>query len=356
MFVLSINLVFAQNNIRVFSAKGELFTLTAFDTLQNKVPQTNILISSVYEDSLPIKIELENKTKAEITLLLFEKGKATKNKEFNYKVSIDQNKIKISYAGYYDIVKLPKPLVPEKPIVDTTAKYKNTQLGHFCELKDSKPVYFNNIPKGESCIKPMPPEYLNYLNLLMLKAEVPDDKFIIADNTCRNNCLSVEQLNFILNYIDYELEKLKLIKIAYFNLTDRTKNKELEKSFRFESSIAELNAFLKIADTQKIKSSFVCTVPASHEEIKKLENNLSVYTNDSQRLEAFKKLHEEYCYSKDQIVLVLSKFIHDREKLDVAKILYYKCVEKENFLLISDVFSYNETISELKDFVAKQKG
>ncbi|MBA3679819.1 MAG: DUF4476 domain-containing protein [Bacteroidetes bacterium] len=355
IFVLLIDLFFAQNNIRIFSAKGELFTLIAFDTVQNKTPQTNILISSVYEDSLRIKIELENKTKIEATLFLFEKGKATKNKEFNYKATIDQNKIKVSYAGYYDIVKLPNPIVPEKPIIDTTAKYKNTLLGHFCELKDSKPVYFNNIPKAGICSAPMPAEYLNYLNLLMLKAQVPDDKFIIADNVCRNNCLSVDQLNFILKYIDYELEKLKIIKIVYPNITDKPKNKELEKSFHFESSIQELNNFFKVADTQKIKISSTCKIASSPEEIKNFENNLSVYTNDSQRFELFKKNYEQYCYSKDHIILILSKFIHDREKLDAAKMLYYVCVEKENFLLISHTFSYNETISELKDFVAKQK-
>lgn len=356
VFISFISFVFSQNNIRIFSAKGELFTLTVFDTTQNKIPQTNVLINHVYEDSLHIKIELENKTKIETTLLLFEKGKTTKNKEFNYKINVEQNKIKINYAGYYDIVRLPDPLIPEKPILDTTTKYKNTQLGHFCELKDSKPIYFNNIPKNEICVTPMPQEYLNYTNLLMLKAQVTEDKFIIADNVCRNNCLDVEQMNFILKYLDYELDKLKLIKIAYFNITDKTKNKELEKSFRFESSIIELNSFFKIADSQKIKTITNCKVASATEEIKTFETNLSVCTNDSQRFNTFKKDYETYCYSTDHVIQILSKFIHDREKLDAAKMLYYKCIEKENFLLISEVFSYNETISELKDFIAKQKG
>lgn len=355
LLTLLLNLTFAQNNIRVFSAKGELFYLTAFDSLQNKTPQTNVLISSVVDDSLRIKIELENKLKTEFILLIFEKGKPAKNKEFNYKVIVEQNNIKISYAGYYDIVKLPKPLVPEKPVIDTNAKYKNTQLGHFCDLKDSKPAYFNNIPKSEKCTAAMPAEYLNYTNLLMLKAQVSDDKYIIADNVCRNNCLSIDQLNFVLKYIDYELEKLKLIKTAYFNITDLEKKKELEKSFRFESSINELNAFFKVAVDEKVKIASNCTAPSSAEEIKIFEDNLNVYNNDSQRFETFKKLYENYCYSKDQVVLILTKFIHDREKLDAAKMLYHRCTEKQNFLLISDTFSYNETINELKDFIVKQK-
>jgi len=354
-FIFILSFVFAQNNVRLFSGKGELFTITVFDSVQNKTPQTNVLITSVADDSLKIKIELENKLKTETTLLIFEKGRATKNKEFNYRINVEQDKIKISYAGYYDIVSLPSPLVPEKPVIDTTAKYKNTRLGHFCELKDGKPVYYNNIPKNGNCTTAMPPEYLNYINLLMLKAQVSDDKYIIADNVCRNNCLSVEQLSFVLKYIDYELEKLKLIKTAYFNITDPDKKSGLEKLFRFESSIIELNSFFKVALDQKIKTTSNCTVPSSTVEIKTFEDNLSVYNNDSQRFETFKKTYENYCYSKDQVVAVLSKFIHDREKLDAAKMLYFRCTEKENFLLILDTFSYNETGSELKDFIAKQK-
>ncbi|MBA2613896.1 MAG: DUF4476 domain-containing protein [Bacteroidetes bacterium] len=355
LFVVLLNFVFSQNNVRVFSGNGELFTVSAFNLVQNKIPQANVLIQTILDDTLKLKIELDNKTKFETTLFLFEKGKPTKNKEFNYRINIEQGKIKFSYNGYYDIIKLPDPLVPVKPIIDTTFKYKNTRLGHFCELKDSKPVYFNNIPKNASCINAMPEEYLNYTNLLMVKADVADEKFIIAENVCRNNCLSVAQLNFLLKYIEFELDKLKLLKIAYFNLTDLNNKKDLEKSFRFESSVSELNSFFKTAVDPKTFASKNCKTPSSPEDVKTFQSELSVYTNDAQRYETFKKLYDGFCYSKDQVVIILNTFIHDREKLDAAKMLYFKCAEKDNFLLISDVFSYNETISELKDFVSKQK-
>lgn len=355
LFLFTLNFVLAQNNVRIFSGNGELFSVSIFDTLQNKIPQTNVLVQGIYDDTLRLKIAFENKTKFETTLLLFEKGKPTKNKEFNYRITREQDKIKLSYNGDYDVVKLPQPLVPEKPIIDTTSKYKNTRLGHFCELKDSKPLYYNNIPKDGNCIAGMPEDYLNYTNLLMLKAQVADDRFIIAENVCRNNCLTAAQLNFILKYIEFELDKLRLIKIAYFNLADMNNKKELEKSFRFESSIAELNTFFKTAVDTKVLAAKNCKTASTIEEVKNFQDQLSVYTNDTQRYEAFKKSYENYCYSKDQITTILTTFIHDREKLDAAKMLYFRCAEKDNFLLIADIFSYNETISELKDFVSKQK-
>ena len=346
---------YSQNNIRIFSAEGELFTLTVFDTIQNKTPQANVLVQSIFEDTLKIKIEFENKSKLETVIFLYEKGKPTKNKEFNYKVSQVQNKLIISYAAYFDIKQLPNPLVPIKPIVDTSTKYKNTRLGHFCELKDYQIIYFNNIPKDEVCKQGMPIEYLNYTNIIMAKAQVEDDKFIIAENICRNNCLTTEQLSFILKFIAFEIEKLKIIRIAYFNLTDNKNKKDLEKSFRFESSINELNKFFEIATDPKTLSKVNCKIASSDADIKSLIENLTVCTSDAQRIEVFKKTYNNNCYSKTQILDILAVFIHDREKLDVAKMLYYRCVEKDQFLMILEVFSYNETKSELKDFVAKQK-
>ena len=355
LFIVTINFFFSQNNLRVFSGHGELFKITAFDSIQNQVAQTNVLIQSIYEDTLHIKIEFEDKTKFESGVYLFEKGRPTKNKEFNYRISRENGKLKLSYAGYFEIKKLPDPLVPEKPILDTTTKYKNKRLGHFCELKYDKPIYFNNLPKDGNCIAGMPPEYLNYTNLLMVKVQVDDDKYLIAENICRNNCLTVEQLNFILKYIDFEIEKLKIIKIAFFNLSDRINKKELQKAFRFESSINELNAFFKTAIDPKTQSKTNCKTASGDTEIKNLEDKLSLYINDTQRLETFKKLYIEFCYSKKHCSSILKLFLHDRERLEAAKMLYYKCVEKEKFLDISEIFSYNETISALKDFVEKQK-
>jgi hypothetical protein len=47
-------------------------------------------------------------------------------------------------------------------------------------------------------------------------------------------------------------------------------------------------------------------------------------------------------------------FIHDREKTEVAKLLYFYCPEKENYLSLLDLFSYNESKNTLRNFVEKQ--
>ena len=92
---------------------------------------------------------------------------------------------------------------------------------------------------------------MRYTALLVAKAEVPDQKFTVVETVCRNNCINVSQLNLLLHYIDYEIEKLKLIRIAYSHLVDPANKKNLEKSFRFESSIKALNDFLNNPEENK---------------------------------------------------------------------------------------------------------
>jgi hypothetical protein len=262
--------------------------------------------------------------------------------------------MKIFFTGVYNIIPLPEPMIPARPVIDTSTKNKNRQFGHLCELKEKDIIYFNNLPKESHCKDPMPSEFLNYINILMTGAAVEEYKIEIAENVCRNNCLNVEQLNQLLKYIDYEIEKLKLVRLAYFNLTDQANQKNLAGSFRFESSLNELNQFLKNADQYKPANDAGCKTKADQKLVDHYVQNLSAPSNDSERFDVFKKSYNDLCYSVQQVVLILNTFIHDREKLEAAKLLYFNCTEKEKYQDISQVFSYNQTISELKEFIDKQ--
>ncbi|MDX2172631.1 MAG: DUF4476 domain-containing protein [Bacteroidota bacterium] len=321
----------------------------------NEHEAANVLALNIMDDTVTIQIDLSNNSKAQKKIYLLEKGKVTINKEFNYKVENIKNKLVISFVNVSEIQKLIDPIVPPKPIIDTSNKYRNNILGHFCEIKNDIPIFFNNLPKQGTCSVPMPMEYLNYTALLINKAEVPDDKYNILENVVRNNCISIDQLSSMLKYIDYEVEKLKLIKQAYFHFSDKSNSKKLENSFTYESSKTELDNFLNEVKTNKQILNSACEKQAEDIEIKSFLEKLSVLGNDAERFQNFKKLYTNYCYSSAQAKQVIQVFIHDREKLDVAQLLYYYCTDKQNFNTISDIFSYKQTESDLQDFIEKQK-
>jgi hypothetical protein len=346
---------FSQNNLSVYTKDGSLFSLYLNDSLINKIPQASILAEGIKKDTLKAKVILDNKQSAEETVYLLEKTTHTSGREFNYIVEMKGGKLKIIFNGMEEITKIPKPLVPPKPVVDTTSKYRNNLLGHYCELKEGNPVYFNNRPKDRVCKTAMPNEYLNYMNILMAKAQVEDDKYVIAENTTRNNCVSVGQLNKILTQISFELEKLKLIKESYVNIVDKKNSSRLDSTFKLTSSKNELAAFLKTADENGYKTSRQCTKASADADMKPVYEKLGAYNNDTERFQALKKMYAEYCYSVVQVKTLLTLFIHDKEKLDAAKMLYFQCVDTENYMKLSDLFSYGSTVSDLQDFLNKQQ-
>lgn len=346
--------MYSQNNARLLSISGKMFKVYVDDKAVNQSAQASVLLENLTDDTLSVKIEFENSSKNNATLYLLDKGITVSGKEFDYTVDVIKNNVSIEFTGIYDITPLPDPIVPGKIKIDTSLNYRNKLLGHFCELKEGSPVYFNNFPKDGNCINAMPGEYLTYVNLLVQHVKSAEDKYAIVENVCKNNCLSVDELGTLLTYVDYELDKLKLLKLTYFNLVDLQNQDKLSKNFKLESSLKELNDFLKNSADYKVRSANACVKASPDAEVNTLAENMTAYSSDGQRLAALKKVVGNYCFSLKQVIAVLQNFLHDREKLDAAKLLYFNCVERTNFTIVSNVFSYSQTAGELKDFVAKQ--
>jgi hypothetical protein len=354
-FLLLLSVCRGQNYARFFCPKGDLFRIRSNNGYVNMHPQAEVLMENTGSDTLRISLEQENGKTADVTVYLTDKGKKVSGKEFDFMVDFSYLPSRLTFTGMYEKLLLPEPLVPPKPVEDTSYKINNNLLGHFCELKDGRASYFNNLPGSGPCKQAMPGEYMNYIQLLMRRAQTDDAKYAVSESVARNNCLSVAQLSGLLQYSDYEIEKLKLIKIAYFNLVDTVNRRQLESSFRFSSSVRELKSFFKTVSEHRLTSGN-CLHVSDTNKIAEFRNSLAVPENDAQRYELFKKTYTEHCYSVPQIRALLQLFIHDREKLETAKRLYFYCPEKENYMGLTDLFSYKETASEFEDFIGKQMG
>jgi hypothetical protein len=352
-FILACVILPAQNNLRLFDPDGDVFTVYLGDSICNKVPQTEVLLTGLKKDSLELKIQFANGNVDEFVYLL-ERGRKVSGKEFVYKVSIKKSKPKITFIGNESMILMPANIVPNKPAVDTSKKYNNKVLEHYVDLKNSNITYFNNYPYDGKCQLPMPASYLNYMGILMKKAQTDDDIFLIAQNTTQNNCLSVDQLNVILGYISYEIEKLKLIRSAYFSLVDVNNRDKLNLSFKLEASKKQLADFFKNSEQYRYKSGKDCTTAASKEEMDEFTNALVANTSDVEKLILLRKTYLDHCFDIEQSKIILGKFIHDRERLDAAKLLYFHCIEKERFTEVKETFSYTTTIADLEDFIKKQ--
>src|SRR6185436_7348987 len=88
--------LFCQNNARLVSADGKVFKVIINDKVYNRSLQAEVLIEKVKKDTLQVKVEFENGEKHGATLYLVDKGKPCTNKEFNYRIELNDHKLKVS--------------------------------------------------------------------------------------------------------------------------------------------------------------------------------------------------------------------------------------------------------------------
>lgn len=112
LFIVSAN---AQNNARLFSAKGELFSVFMNEQAVKPNAEASVLIENISADTLQLKVAFENEKPIEITIYLLDKGKKTRDREYVYKLSFDAGTIKSTFLNIVAPVSLPEPLVPQKP-------------------------------------------------------------------------------------------------------------------------------------------------------------------------------------------------------------------------------------------------
>ena len=115
IFSLLIMCTNAQNNARLFSAKGELFSVFINEKAIKPTAEANVLIENISEDTLQLRVAFENQKPFEITIYLLDKGKKTRDREYVYKLSFDGVTIKTTFLNIVAPVSLPEPLVPQKP-------------------------------------------------------------------------------------------------------------------------------------------------------------------------------------------------------------------------------------------------
>jgi hypothetical protein len=55
--------------------------------------------------------------------------------------------------------------------------------------------------------------------------------------------------------------------------------------------------------------------------------------------------------STDQIIEIVNLFSFEENKLDYAKFAYSKCVDKNNYFIVNDAFSFSSSTDELTEYI-----
>jgi len=341
----------AQNNLIIFNSSGKNFKLTILPEYSQREVALEHIIRGIKLDTVQVEI-ICGDLKLSRTLYLLAKGKKTQHHDFIYILETDssKNRMNLRFGGMKETVPLPNPLVPEKPKVDTQFVFKNKPYGSIFEIKNGKAFFYENTKQGEMCTEPTKESDLNYIFKLIEKSNVRTEKTRYVFETVANNCLSCAQLSSLMKTMEFELDRIKVVKLSYHHITDPQNRNELLEAVNYSSSKKELKEVLDNKSNLK-KTNCVEAVPDTI--IKTIVKKLKVMESDSEKLNYLKNLPGNSCYLSAHVRQLAIEFIHDDEKLKLCTFFYPKVKDPQQLDKLSDIFTFKENSDQYKIFLIK---
>ena len=83
-----------------------------------------------------------------------------------------------------------------------------------------------------------------------------------------------------------------------------------------------------------------------------LKNNLENKSFESSKFQIAKQALSYNYFSSAQVADLMSVFSFESTRLDFAKSAYVKVIDKQNFYLVNDAFSFESSIQDLNQYIA----
>lgn len=74
-------------------------------------------------------------------------------------------------------------------------------------------------------------------------------------------------------------------------------------------------------------------------------------TFDSSKLSILKQVVLTNHFNVEQVAIIATQFTFDSNKLSFAKLAYSKTIDKQNYFLVGNVFTFNSSVENLNDFI-----
>ena len=247
LLIIVCKFTIAQNTLNIFTHQGEKFILFLNGEQINLLPESKVKKENISATVQNVRIEFENKNNLQITEnIYYEAGN-----EYTYiikKKKVKANKVKrinknaplpIQYVLRLLEVKPMKAtaIVPIPDDLDVEIKQNNTAEITVIENKVEEDT---KLPECKAVDEKLFNEFiLQFKNLKFDDVKLKTYKLYLT-----NNCINIKQIKLVLNEITFEENKLKAAKMSYIKTTDKNEYFLLNDSFKFTTTINELNDYI----------------------------------------------------------------------------------------------------------------
>ncbi len=258
---------------------------------------------------------------------------------------------------HFDFIYLGEQSGPKQPIVPELPNYlskltENAAFGNLYKIINNKPEFFTNYDSASaSCKINLDEKDIEHFRFLISKTNDFSNRTKYTYMAVINNCYKVEHLVSILNVMEIEMDKLKLARLAYSHLLDKENASKISVVFRFKTVSEEYASFLKNIADVNFQKTLNCKEPVTESEFKQIYLSVVKEKYEHDKIALAKKHVIKQCFTSEQAKKLIDVFTHDRERMELAKAAYPVIVDKENYKIVQDCFSFSENKKEFLNFL-----
>ncbi len=343
-----------NNNLVVVSENGNRFVLFVNGEKINNDAQANVKVFNVNEGWCKLKAEFEKDNSIvsdSIHIKAFEKNN---NKEITYSIKQNTNKSgKFNFVSIGELSAPQTPKVAEAPI-DKGPVIDNTIYGNLYKAWANKPVFYKNYnDSSKICSVELTDIDIKHAINLITKSNDIQNRYNYVESIINLNCYTVSQVMQLLNLLEVEMDKLKLVKRAYSHIKDKANTEKITEIFKFKSMKEDYVLFRKDMSNADFQNNMHCTVAITDETLGEIISIIKKTQYENDRIKVAKEKVVNHCLNTLQVQSLMEIFIHDREKMELAKSAYAVTVDKENYKILVENFQFSENRKDFLQFISK---
>jgi hypothetical protein len=326
LFLFTSQLIFAQtSSITVFSQEGERFYVIVNGVRQNDAPSTNVKVTDLEKPNYLVKIIFEDQSIASLNqnVYLLDYDEKRTNVTFNLKRD-KKGKMKMAMNSFdYDV-----------------NSSKGTDVVKYHEVEN--PI---SIPAKNTTSKPT--------TTSSTTSSTTTNTTPTATTKTETTTVDMNMLGIGVNTkIEESEDSVNVnLNIGGINTAVTTKTDTPVKPGRPKVLKDEIVTEKPVTTTAVENTAKNCTIKMSTADFQRAKSSVEKQSFAETKMKVAKQITTSNCLSTDQIIEIVNLFSFEENKLDYAKFAYSKCVDKNNYFMVNDAFSFSSSTDELTEYI-----
>lgn len=177
----------------------------------------------------------------------------------------------------------------------------------------------------------------------VFKQPTDESKIVAIESASANNCLSTAQLMKLSSMLSGDDNRMRAMKSGFTRVYDQEHYSAATVVFAAKPKQDEWTAYCAAYLTPP------CVV--SNQDFAPLLQQIKDKTFPSDKLALVKLLAKDRCFNTGQLQQIADEFSFDDERMEIFKLCYPKCPDRQNYYLLVDKLTFSTNKDELKRFI-----